>query len=65
MTNTFKILGMHCQACQKIIEKKLLKISGVTIVTADLTGEVTVQADRSISTDEVKLALEGTDFEVS
>ena len=61
MENKFKVLGMHCQACQKVIEKKLMKIEGVSQVIALLSGEVTVVANRSITSDEVKLALEGTE----
>ncbi|HCE30946.1 hypothetical protein A2778_05660 [Candidatus Daviesbacteria bacterium RIFCSPHIGHO2_01_FULL_40_24] len=65
MENKFKVLGMHCQACQKVIEKKLMKIEGVSQVIALLSGEVTVVANRSITSDEVKLALEGTEYQIS
>ncbi len=65
MDNKFTILGMHCGACQKVIEKKLLKITGVLQVNVQLSGDVTVNADRLISKDEVKLALEGTDYQVN
>lgn len=63
--NKFKVLGMHCGACQKVIEKKLSKIEGVTGVTAQLNGDVSVLANRSVNIDEVKLALQGTDYKVS
>lgn len=56
---------MHCQACQKVIEKKLMKVEGVSKVIALLSGEVTVTANRSITSDEVKLALEGTEYQVN
>lgn len=63
--NKFKVLGMHCGACQKVIEKKLSKIEGVTGVTAQLSGDVSVLANRSVNIDEVKLALQDTDYTVS
>lgn len=63
--NQFKILGMHCGACQKVIGKKLAKIEGVTGVSASLNGDVSVSAGRVIDIDEVRLALEGTDYQVS
>lgn len=64
MNNTFKISGMHCGACQKVIEKKLMKIEGVKKVNVELSGEAVITANRSINIDEVKLALEGTDYKV-
>lgn len=65
MDNKFKVSGMHCGACQKVIEKKLSKIGGVSAVNAELNGEVSVMANRPISIDEIKLALEGTDYQVN
>ncbi len=65
MNNKFKVLGMHCGACQKVIEKKLSKIMGVSEVSAQIDGEVTIMANRSMSLEEVKLALEGTEYAVS
>lgn len=65
MENKFKIKGMHCGACQKVIEKKLSKVAGVFGVKAKLDGDVFVSANRTISSDEVRFALEGTDYAVS
>lgn len=60
-----KISGMHCGACQKVIEKKLMKIEGVEKVNVELSGEAAITANRSIKIDEIKLALKGTDYQVS
>ena len=65
MDNKFKVLGIHCGACQKVIEKKLLKVEGVSQVNAEANGDVSVLANRAINLDEVKLALEGTEYTVS
>lgn len=65
MDNKFKVSGMHCGACQKVIEKKLSRIEGVTTVSASLDGDVLISANRSIDRDEVQLALEGTEYAVS
>ncbi len=65
MDNIFKVSGMHCGACQKVIEKKVSKISGVNGVNITLGGDLSVSANRSISLDEIKLALEGTDYTVT
>ncbi len=63
--NKFKVSGMHCGACQKVIEKKISKIEGVDGVSVSPDGDLSVSASRSISLDEVKLALEGTEYIVS
>lgn len=55
---------MHCGACQKVIEKKLMKIEGVEKVNVELSGEAIITAKRPINIDEVRLALEGTDYQV-
>lgn len=65
MVNQFRILGMHCQACQKVIEKKLSKIAGVSGVIANLNGDVSVTADHTITAMEIDTALEGTDYQVN
>jgi copper chaperone CopZ len=65
MDNKFKVSGMHCGACQKVIEKKLSKIEGVDGVNVNPEGDLSVLASRSISLNEVKLALEGTEYIVS
>lgn len=65
MDNNFKVSGMHCGACQKVIEKKLSKIEGVTGVSVSLDGDVLISANRSIDRDEVQLALEETEYTVS
>lgn len=62
ITTNIKISGMHCGACQKVIEKKLMKIEGVEKVNVELSGEAIITANRSINIDEVKLALKGTGY---
>lgn len=61
---TFKVLGIHCEACQKVIERKLMKIGGVSQIKVELNGSVIITADRLILLDEVKQSLEGTDYTI-
>lgn len=65
MNSAFKVSGMHCEACQKVIEKKLMKIEGVTEVNVEPNGEVAVTADHPVELGEVQIALDGTDYQVS
>ena len=63
--STFQIAGMTCDACQKVIQKRLGKLEGVTEVFADkTTGMTEVTANRSIDADEIQDALKGTDYSV-
>lgn len=61
---TFRITGMHCDACSKVSKLKLGKISGVNEVIVLPNGEATIMADRKLSLKEAKLALEGTEYGV-
>lgn len=60
----FKVLGIHCQSCQKVIERKLMKISGVSQIKVELNGLAIITANRLVSLDEVKQSLEGTDYTI-
>ncbi len=44
-TQNFKVDGMHCEACEKSIQKEVKKIPGVTDVNVDhKTGSLTVKS---------------------
>lgn len=59
----FKLNGMHCQSCEKIVGKRISKIPEVFSVTVSLeTTEVSVVASRSIPESEIQQALSGTDY---
>lgn len=60
-----QLSGLTCDACEKVISKRLQKIEGVqeVHVTAQ-NGATSITASRSISKDEVVRALEGTHYKV-
>lgn len=61
-----QLAGLTCGACQKVTQKYIGKIDGVQDVHVDLqTGVATITADRTISTEEVMKALEGTHYQVA
>ncbi len=62
ITSTFQLTGLTCGACVKLIQKKLGRIPEVQNVQADLTGAVTVSADREVSKEEISSALSGTSY---
>lgn len=62
---TFKLSGLNCEACQKVVTMCLSEIQGVAGVNVSLkTGEVKVSADREVSREEVVRALDGTHYKV-
>ena len=58
-TATFTATGMTCQHCVASVTKEVSELAHVTQVTVDLpTGQVTVESDAPISSDEVISAID-------
>jgi len=63
MTQTIILTGLTCGACQKIIQKRLGKIDGVTQVDVTLeTGGTVITARRMIEMSEIRNALIDTKY---
>lgn len=61
----FKVSGMHCEACFKVIALKVRKIGGVEDFALQENGEATLVAKRPVGLDEVRSSLQGTDYAVA
>lgn len=62
-SQTIFITGTHCPACKKLIEKKILTITGVSTVDVDFkTGKTVIVANRNIEKVEIKKVLEGMPY---
>lgn len=60
-----KISGMSCEACQKLVEKRLMKIPGVNRVAIELkSGLAEILANRRIDSREIMEALKGTEYKI-
>ncbi|WP_106506081.1 heavy-metal-associated domain-containing protein [Brachybacterium timonense] len=61
-TSTYVLSGLTCEHCVKAVSEEVSALDGVTEATVDLVagGEstLTVTADRELSDDEVREALE-------
>jgi copper chaperone CopZ len=55
--------GMTCPACEKLVKKRLEKISGVISVTADhVRGQINLTVSRQIPVGDIKIALRHTQY---
>lgn len=63
--STFTISGITCEACLKLIKRRVGTISGVNDINVDLQGTTKVSADRKIDLSEITKVLEGTDYQVN
>ncbi len=65
-TNTsFSITGMTCASCERIITKRVQKISGVSEVhVSAISGMLSIDASRPIPQSEVEIALENTHYKI-
>ena len=61
----FKVSGMHCGACFKVITLKVKKISSVTDFAPKENGDAVLTSERVITLDEVRASLEGTEYAIS
>jgi copper chaperone CopZ len=60
---TFKITGLHCEACTKLTAKRVKAIPGVDEVLVHLkNGKVEVWAGREVGLGEVRTALAGSEY---
>lgn len=60
----FQVEGISCQACQKIIQKRLGNVQGVSGVSVELNGQLEVKADRAVDKSELVNALKDTDYKI-
>jgi len=47
MKMTFKVKGMHCPSCEKLLQMEIVDLPGITAVKADYkAGTVEVEGDK-------------------
>jgi copper chaperone CopZ len=67
MKTTFTLTDLNCDACGKVSELKIKKISGVTSVTIEQIGNEAhgeLESDRAVTIEEIQDALSGTAYKV-
>jgi copper chaperone CopZ len=66
MNYKIQLQGLHCDACKKIIQKRLGKLEGVTLVTVGLdTQSALVESTSTIVLQQVEGVLKDTDYKVT
>jgi copper ion binding protein len=58
-TDTYDVIGMTCDHCARAVTAEVSAVEGVSDVHVDLTtGQVQVAADRALSTEDLRRAIE-------
>jgi copper chaperone len=58
-TDTYDVIGMTCDHCVRAVTAEVSALEGVSDVRVDLTsGQVQVTAERALSTEDVRQAVE-------
>ncbi len=58
-TDTYDVIGMTCDHCARAVTAEVSALAGVSDVHVDLTiGQVRVTAERALSTEDVRQAVE-------
>lgn len=61
---TFKITGLHCEACTKLTTKRIKDIPGVADAVVDLqSGKAEITTDRELNVNEVRSALTDSEYD--
>lgn len=65
MKNLFKINGLTCDACVKLVSKKLAKIKGVSELSIDKrSGTLEINSEKIIEAREINNYLKDTDYKI-
>lgn len=55
--------GLHCEACTKLLTKKLSKINGVlSVISGDILGEFKVESAQTLTESDINKAVTGTEY---
>lgn len=63
VTSRFKVKGMHCAACQKLIQKRITStFPQVQVQKLEIDGTLEIVAQQEISSADLVSALAGTPY---
>lgn len=62
MTQKITLAGLTCEACQKLITKRIGRIDGVESVIVQMNGQTEIVAKRNVAKSEITSVLEGTKY---
>lgn len=64
MITNVSISGIHCDACLKLITRRVSTIPGVLDITVKKSGQTAINSDRNITQAKIQKALHGTDYKI-
>lgn len=66
MITNYNVTGMTCDHCVNAVKEELSNLDGVTEVTVDVAGPVSITSDSEVDFEQVKYAVgEAGEYEVS
>lgn len=60
-----KITGINCEACTKVIKKRLLTVPGVVDAQISLDGQTEIKTDRQVTLSQLQGVLHDTDYRIT
>ncbi|PIZ76102.1 hypothetical protein COY05_02400 [Candidatus Peregrinibacteria bacterium CG_4_10_14_0_2_um_filter_38_24] len=63
-TSQYKLSGLDCESCVKMVKMDLGEIAGITEVGLDLSGDLNIKSDREIDKAEIVDALKDTEYKI-
>jgi len=64
MKQQIKIGGLSCDACQKVIQKRIAKIAGVEDVNVEANGSTMIMVRNKLTKNDLEKALSGTSYKI-
>lgn len=59
-----KITGISCEACVKLVKRRLKKIKDAIRANVELNGKIELHLERIISKNEIKKIFKGTGYDL-
>lgn len=63
-TQHVKLNGLTCEACVKLIQRRLQRLPQIKEVAVELSGQTRIVAEYEVTVEEIEQVLAGTPYQV-
>ena len=60
-----KIIGINCEACTKLIKKRLLTVPGVVDAQININGEAEIKTNQEVTLEQLQEVLYDTEYRIT